>query len=116
MIIENDKSKVERFGGEGEEIQFSILSDPKAFAILISKLYNNKPEAIIRELSCNAADSHVEAGKENEPFTVHIPNGLEPYFSIRDYGVGLSHEDMMGLYATFFQSTKTGSNAVTLAT
>ena len=90
--------------------EFRIRNSAKAFNILSSGLYANKIRAIIRELSCNAVDSHVAAGKSETPFDVHLPNSLEPWFSIRDYGTGLSHEQVSSIYTTYFESTKTGSN------
>ena len=95
----------------GEIGEFRIRNSAKAFNILSSGLYANKIRAIIRELSCNAVDSHVAAGKSDTPFDVHLPNALEPYFSIRDYGTGLSHEQVTNIYTTYFESTKTDSNA-----
>ena len=56
-------------------------------------------------------DSHVAAGCKDTPFDVHLPNTLEPHFSIRDYGTGLSHEQVTNIYTTYFESTKTNSNA-----
>ena len=94
----------------GEIGEFRIRNSAKAFNILSSGLYANKIRAIIRELSCNAVDSHVAAGKADTPFDVHLPNSLEPHFSIRDYGTGLSHEQVTNIYTTYFESTKTNSN------
>ena len=94
----------------GEIGEFRIRNSAKAFNILSSGLYANKIKAIIRELSCNAVDSHVAAGKADVPFEVHIPNSLEPHFSIRDFGTGLSHEQVTQIYTTYFESTKTASN------
>lgn len=68
---------------------------------------------MIRELSCNAKDAHVDAGKGDVPFEIHLPNDLEPWFAVTDFGIGLSHEDVTGLYRTYFDSTKTKSNDVT---
>jgi len=95
----------------GEIGEFRIRNSAKAFNILSSGLYANKVRAIIRELSCNAVDSHTAAGKTDTPFDVHLPNALEPYFSIRDYGTGLSHDQVTNIYTTYFESTKTDSNA-----
>ena len=94
----------------GEIGEFRIRNSAKAFNILSSGLYANKIRAIIRELSCNAVDSHVAAGKADTPFDVHLPNALEPYFSIRDYGTGLNHDQVTNIYTTYFESTKTASN------
>lgn len=94
----------------GEIGEFRIRNSAKAFNILSSGLYANKIRAIIRELSCNAVDSHVAANCSNTPFDVHLPNQLEPWFAIRDYGVGLDHEQVVNIYTTYFESTKTSSN------
>lgn len=94
----------------GEIGEFRIRNSAKAFSILSSGLYANKVRAIIRELSCNAVDSHIAAGKKDTPFDVHLPNTLEPWFSIRDYGTGLTHDQVTQIYTTYFESTKTNSN------
>lgn len=88
---------------------FTINASAQAFSILSSGLYKNPVKAIIRELSTNAIDSHVEAGNENK-FDVEIPTRYSPVFRIRDYGTGLAKEDVIGLYSTYFGSTKTDSN------
>lgn len=52
---------------------FKIKTSNVAFDILSSGLYANKIRAVIRELSCNAVDSHIAAGKSNTPFLVRLP-------------------------------------------
>ncbi len=96
--------------GDFEEQTFRIAPNAKAFDILSSKLYSDVHLAIVRELSTNAWDSHQDAGNINQPFEVHLPNKMEPFFFIRDFGVGLSHQDVMHLYTTYFESTKTTTN------
>ena len=92
---------------------FKISASPVAFDILSSKLYSNPILAIVRELLTNAYDSHKAAGKEDIPIKVNFPSYLEPNFIIRDYGLGLSKEDVMEMYTTFFSSTKSDSNDFT---
>lgn len=96
--------------GQFEESKFSIEASSKAFFILSDGLYSNKILAVVRELSTNAYDSHVEAGKPDVAFDVHIPTHLEPTFFIRDYGTSMNHEDCMQLYTTYFRSTRNNSN------
>ena len=110
MIINNAPANEAIVSNVGEIGEFRIRNSAKAFSILSSGLYANKIRAIIRELSCNAVDSHTAAGKADTPFDVHLPNTLEPHFSIRDYGTGLSHDNVTNIYTTYFESTKTGSN------
>jgi hypothetical protein len=96
--------------GDFEESQFSIEASAKAFFILSDGLYSNKILAVVRELSTNAYDSHVDAGKKDVPFDVHLPSRFNPTFYIRDYGTSMSHEHCMELYTTYFRSTRNNSN------
>jgi len=109
MRLSESSRTIERHG-EIVETSFSINNSRKAFSVLSSLLYRDKIRAIIRELSCNAYDAHVAVGKVDQPFTVHLPNILEPYFSVRDEGSGLSPTDIETVYTTYFASTKTNSN------
>jgi len=92
---------------------FTIKTSGKAFKILSDNLYSDKHAAIIRELSCNAYDSHIEANKENVPFEIHLPTKWQPWLSVKDYGVGMSHEQMLNLYTSYFDSDKTDTNELT---
>lgn len=89
---------------------FGLKASAKAYRILFSTLYSDRILAIVRELSCNARDSHAAAGHADRPFHVHLPTHIEPYLSIRDQGVGLSDDEVNNIYAVFFESTKTSSN------
>lgn len=110
MIINSTPDNIATLGNVAEVSEFKIRNSAKAFGILSSGLYANKIRAIIRELSCNAVDSHVAAGTPGILFDVHLPTQLRPYFSIRDYGTGLSHDQVLNIYTTYFESTKTASN------
>lgn len=109
MKIHNNNTEIESHGALSQGT-FSIKQSSKAFKILSSSLYKNKILAIIRELSCNAYDAHVDNNIKDLPFDIQLPTALEPSFKIRDYGKGISHEDMLELYTTYFSSTKTNSN------
>jgi hypothetical protein len=111
MILNNAPQNEAIMSNVGEIGEFRIRNSAKAFNILSSGLYANKIRAVIRELSCNAVDSHVAAGKADVPFEVHLPNALDPHFSVRDFGTGLTHEQVTSIYTTYFESTKTDSNA-----
>lgn len=89
---------------------FSIKASAKAFKLLSSNLYSDKPLAIVREIGCNALDSHFMAGKADVPFKVVLPSEMHPFFEVIDYGTGLSDDQVMNVFTTFFESTKTDSN------
>ena len=92
---------------------FSIQASPIAFEILSSRLYSDPKAAVIRELLTNAYDSQVANGNPDTPIKIIVPSYTEQHFVIRDYGTGLSKEDILHLYTTFFDSTKSTSNIFT---
>jgi len=89
---------------------FSIKTSPKAFKILSDNLYSGKISAIICEYGTNAYDSHIEAGEADKPFIVHLPSYEEPWFSVQDFGSGMSDLAINTLFTTYFDSNKTESN------
>lgn len=107
MIIETTKPV--QYGTQLPTSNFKIASSPKAFKILSDSLYKNKIRAVVRELACNALDAHTLVNQK-APFDIIDPTEISPVFVIRDYGPGLSDEDMTELYTTYFASTKSTSN------
>jgi hypothetical protein len=110
MIIQDNDTTIEQIGNVTDEAQFKMKASRKAFQIL-SDLYSDKPLAIVRELGCNASDSMVASGKADKPFLIHLPNALEPWLTIQDFGTGIKHEDIYDIYAVYFASTKTNTNS-----
>lgn len=108
MIISESKKDV-AVCGNFKTSGFKIQASSKAFDILSSNIYTHKVRAVVREISCNAVDSHKAAGTTT-PIKVHLPTTLEPHFAVRDYGTGLSDEDVREIFTTYFCSTKTSSN------
>lgn len=89
---------------------FKIKACAASFEALSSRLYTDKILAVIRETFCNAQDAHVKAGTVATPIEVHLPNTIEPWFSVKDFGTGLSDDAIHNLYSTYFDSTKSESN------
>ena len=109
MYTTLETREVETFGAL-ETRDFSIKASGKAFKILINNLYADKPLAVTRELWSNAYDSHAAAGKSDVPFDVNLPTEFEPHFSVRDYGVSMTHEQVMSVYTRLFESSKENDN------
>ena len=112
-MILKDASENVTMSGFGKTKKFQIKASAKAFKILSSTMYSDPIRAIIRELSCNARDSHIAAGNEDASFTVKLPNEIDRSFYVEDYGLGLSNADVLNIYSTYFESTKTESNDYT---
>jgi hypothetical protein len=109
MIIQGQSNLVTR-SNVGTETKFSIKASAEAFDVLASGLYSNEILAIIRELSANAWDSHTAAGNTETPFEIKLPNTMDPEFYVKDFGTGLSPEQITTLYTTVFDSDKQDSN------
>jgi len=85
---------------------FQMQMNAKMFSILTDKLYQNKEGAVIRELSANARDAHVAAGRGEVPFDITLPSWLSNEFKIRDYGTGINPEEFYDIYTNLGHSTK----------
>lgn len=99
-----DFTKTGDLGGRRVEMSF----DENSLAFLQSTmidLYSDPTLAVIREYSTNAYDSHVEAG-QTRPIEVSTPTALSPYFKVKDYGVGMSIDDIERVYSKYGASTK----------
>ena len=109
MKLDTTPATIHRGGVQTEQV-FTIAAKGKAFEILSSGLYTDARLAIVRELCCNARDSHIANETPDVPFRVHLPNRLEPWFEVRDYGLGLSEHDVFHIFTTYFESTKDKSD------
>jgi hypothetical protein len=96
--------------GIASDNTFRINFNSKMAKILSDGIYSNKPQAICRELGCNALDSHVMAGKGTVPIEIHLPTELEPFFHVRDFGLGLDHDEVLNIFTVYGESTKTATN------
>lgn len=86
----------------------SLTIDENAMGKLIgmlTNLYSDENLAVLREYSTNAYDSHVAAGN-TAPIEVELPSALNPQLVIRDFGLGLSKDDMINVYSKYGSSTK----------
>lgn len=113
MILNDKKVTIESYGVTNETL-FNIKQENVAhiFSILRNQLYSDKILAIIREYITNAIDAHVEANV-TRPISITVPNGFINEFIIRDYGHGLSKEDITEIFASYGASTKRESNSFT---
>ena len=112
MIVTQSKANVVTQGVQGA-VSFGIKQEGLAhiFNVLRNQLYSDKILAVLREYSCNAVDSHTEAG-HNRPIEVTLPSRLSLELKIRDYGTGLSETDIQEIYAFYGESTKRKSNSL----
>lgn len=110
MQIKQRHNTVQSSGAIGNNSNFRIAMNAKMFKTLSDSLYEDKVGSIVRELTCNAVDAHRAAGKADVPAEIHVPNAIEPWFSVKDQGIGMSDADVRQIYSTYGESTKDQSN------
>lgn len=81
--------------------------------VLSNTLYTDKVAAVLREYGCNAADANVEAGRGDDPIHVRLPSRFDPTIAIRDFGFGMTEEQILNTFIMLGSSTKRSSNEFT---
>ena len=110
MIITQDKNKQVVQSHDFDSVNCTIdAEDMRYVASLLRNNYSNPTLAVVREISANALDANLEANASRK-VEVTVPSQLNPHFVVRDFGGGLSQEDIFGLYSKYGKSTKRDSN------
>lgn len=78
--------------------------------MLSTSLYSNKELAVLFELGANCSDAHALNGSQTKPWDLICPTTLDPTIRFRDYGPGLSEDQVYSLLTTYGESTKANSN------
>lgn len=96
--------------GNFREHKFHVGNPAALFEIVRSTIYGDARLAVLREYSANAQDANTEASQPERPFEVYLPTMLEPTLRIRDYGFGLSEDQIADVYLGYGSSTKRETN------
>ena len=111
-MITTSKQTTLKQSGDFKSVSFGIKESGLShiFNVLRNQLYSDKVLAVIREYSTNAVDAHIEIGKADTPIKVTLPTQLTPEFKVRDFGRGLTENQVCEIYAMYGESTKRGTN------
>ena len=93
-----------------EQHDFVIGDETFIIDILRSKMYSNAVKTLTQEIMTNARDAHQEAGKNTVPIEVKLPNTLEPFFGVRDFGPGITPDRMKNIFVKYGVSSKRDTN------
>lgn len=117
MKLQSDKTPAPLTSGGLQVHNVGISDDPEdqlmILNVLSNTLYTDKVSAVLREYGCNAADANVEAGRGSQPIEVRLPTKLDPTVSIRDFGFGMTEQQILETFIKLGRSTKRNSNAFT---
>lgn len=81
--------------------------------LFLGKIYKNPLHAMVRELWLNALDSMIQAGLATMPIHVSLPSVFSPVYVMRDFGVGMTHDQFEETYSDLGGSTKRQDSSVT---
>ena len=113
MIPIKDSPEVFHDGAPVRRIDMTQM-DPESIRTMLEQsrdgFYSNKELAPIREYSTNARDAHIEKGIPLRPIEVTLPTQLSPELKIRDFGKGLTIDQLSDIYFKYWKSTKRNSN------
>lgn len=110
MIAERSQTGKVEGNMTGQQYRAGIDDENMSHIIsLFTDLYSDQMLAVIREYSTNAYDAQVEAGV-TRPIEVSTPTALSPFFKVKDFGIGLSGEDIGRIYSRYGTSTKRATN------
>ena len=93
------------------DVQLSIGDPRVVISILTEKLYSTPIQTSVKEYISNAIDAHREIG-QTKRIKITTPNRLNNNkLSIRDFGPGMSPQQMKDVFMSLGTSTKRNSNS-----
>lgn len=112
-MIPNDTPQViDTFGNDVAPVGLYRITEANQARILLSlsdKMYTRKELAVIREYSNNGNDAHIVAGKPTSELIITLPTFENLTFKVRDFGSGLTKEQIRDVYCVLGESTKRNS-------
>ena len=95
-----------------KDITLSPEATSTIFRLLSKTIYSNPIGSIVREITSNCFDSHVEAGVNVPVLIKKIVDKMTGGITISfiDYGVGMSPERIDKIFSVLLKSTKCGDN------
>ena len=93
----------------GDSVKMSIDANSIDFLMHnLTNLYSDPVSAVVREYSTNAYDSHVRSGQKH-PVQINYDDASN-IFTVEDFGVGMSKQEIIDIYSKYGLSTKNNTN------
>ena len=115
MEIKTNELNKNKNISSGRVSAMKLDSDSQAmiFQMFTGGLYSDPVGTVIREITSNCFDSHVEAEVDSKKVPVIVRLGKDlsgHHMSFIDKGMGMSPDRVINIYGTYFKSTKRSSN------
>ena len=112
-MIPNETLQTLEIIGDGVKVIGSFrtteTTQARILVTLSDKMYTRKELASVREYSNNANDAHIVAGKPTIDILISLPTLEDLNFRVRDFGSGLSVDQIRDVYCVLGESTKRNS-------
>lgn len=93
--------------GDFDSVEMTInVDDGHMFDVLMSRMYRDPIGSIIREITSNCFDAHLEANVDDAIVITLGDDDGGDFISFKDVGVGLSRERILKVYKELGRSTK----------
>lgn len=118
MIPANAQAATVQSNISGQSTNFTVDTNSLAHIMsVLTNLYADSELAVVREYVTNALDSQIEAQEADpnyvwRPVEVTTPSAFQKAYVIKDYGIGMSVDDLTNIYSKYGASTKRQSNTV----
>jgi hypothetical protein len=113
MKLNNFADKKNGMDGSDEDIVMGIDADNhRTLLNSLTHLYSNPVMAAFREYCANASDAHKDSGQK-KAFEITFPHRFEGVSNlrIRDFGKGMTEEQITKIYSQYGATTKANNNA-----
>ncbi len=114
MEINLKKLSEQQATSTANERKMKLSEDAQSmvFQLFTKNVYSNPIGTIVREITSNCDDSHVEAGVDSPILIKKFkdPQTETLYVSFIDFGVGMNPDRIYNIYGTYFESTKRVDN------
>ncbi len=111
-LKELSQNAIEDSSGNNVKMRLSEDASSMVFQLFTKNVYSNPIGTVVREITSNCFDSHIEA-KVNSPVIIRKHKDESSgthYISFIDYGVGMSPDRVNNVYGVYFESTKRVDN------
>lgn len=98
------EQKTVMVGQQGTSAAFGVSDDPMLMSMLSTGFYGNPLRTMIQEVMFNAWDAHKMGNCTDKPVDIYMNDSVG--LVIRDYGPGISPEDIVPVYCIYGNSTK----------
>lgn len=98
--------------GNFDSTKSSIKDQSFIIELLTKTMYSNPIGSIVREITSNCFDSHIEAKVEVPVIISKEVDGEETFITFRDFGVGLAPDRIKNIFINYGESTKRNDNTL----